>query len=471
MNGDATAAIATEPVVTTVPRADATSLLTAFFIVLLLVPVGFVFGFLGAAGRPAGLLGLAALLWWGIGKLLPERTLGRSPRQLQAAALFFLLAIGLSYMAAFMRPIDAVEARSADRGVIVALGLLGPLLLAAAFIPTRDRLDTLLRRLSTGGAVLASVGALQYFTGYDLANFLHFPLLTELDGFSEIQERSDLNRVAATTAHPIEFGVVLALIFPVALHYALYARSHKGLAWLKVGLIAAGVPFAVARSGALALGIVFLVMWVSWPLQLRVRSAIIAVGGAFAMRALVPGLLGTIKALFTNLWYDPSTHGRIEDYGVVGRFIEQRPAFGRGFMTFLPDRYILLDNQYLALLIETGIVGTVAFVMLFLVSIGAARNARRGTDDETRSLGQALIAPAIAVLIIAGTFDLLAFSMASGIAFLLAGCSGALWRLATRTTPDPPGFEPTQADQGELSDSDPTRSPAIWPSNQTPGPA
>ena len=49
-------------------------------------------------------------------------------------------------------------------------------------------------------------------------------------------------------------------------------------------------------------------------------------------------------------------------YAIAGEFIGRAPIFGRGFSTFLPS-YRILDNQYLGLLIETGIVGLVAFLV------------------------------------------------------------------------------------------------------------
>ncbi len=84
------------------------------------------------------------------------------------------------------------------------------------------------------------------------------------------------------------------------------------------------------------------------------------------MRFAIPGLLGTIRYLFLHMFEDDSYEGRRQDYSVVGRFIKERPLFGRGFGTFLPERYVYLDNQYLGLLIELGIVGMLAFFVILL---------------------------------------------------------------------------------------------------------
>lgn len=429
---------AVEPTVATTGRRgwvpDAVSLLSVFVVVVFLIPAAFVVGFLGAAGRPAMLLGLLALAFWAHEVLLRGDRPPVGPQPVRRWALIFTGAVFVSALAAALRPTEEIERRAADRGVILMVCLLGLLLLAADGIPSRARLDVLLRRLSTAGAVVGVVAIIQFFTGLDLAHVLRYPGLTELTSVQGIQERSDLNRVAATASHPIELGVVLALILPIALHYALHSSElNRRFAWIRLTIIAVAIPLTISRSGTLAMFVVFATMWVSWPRRLRFRSLIVAAVGTVAMRMVIPGLVGTIRSLFTNILYDPSTQGRTEDYDKVGAFIIEKPLFGRGFLTFLPDKYFTLDNQYLLLLVETGIVGFIAFVGLFVVAFRTARRARIGGDEETRSLGQALAASSLAILVSAGTFDMLAFTMVSGVSFLLMGCSGALWRL---TAPD-----------------------------------
>jgi polysaccharide biosynthesis protein PslJ len=425
---------------TTLRAPDATTHLTLFVVVVFLVPGGFVVGFLGAAGRPSMLLGVLAFGWWILDRFAPEGRIAEGRQPVRLCSLLLLGAILVSYVAASIRPIDALEMRGADRGITLILGLLGLTLLAADCIRSRRRLDILLQRLSTGASVVATFGILQFFTGFDLARLLRFPLLVPHveGGFQAIQDRSDLNRVAATAAHPIEFGVVMGLVFPIALHFALHPQGRRTFAWLRVALIAVAVPLAVSRSGTLALGIAFLVMWLSWPLRLKIHSAMVAMLGSLIMRSFVPGLLGTIKSLFTNIMHDPSTQGRTEDYENIGPYVSSPPITGRGFATFIPDRYFVLDNQYLGLYVETGLLGTLAMITFFLAGFGSARRARTNADPPTRSLGQALAASSLVMLVVAVTFDMLAFSMVSGIAFLLVGCSGALWRL---TLPDRRGLE------------------------------
>lgn len=422
--------LAVPPAVLLVQRCarDAVTALTVFVILLVAVPANLVVGPLASAGRPAFLFGLLCAWWWAHDRLLPDSGVARGLQPVRLAAGFLGAAVLASYAAAFARPIDGLETRGADRAALAITGLLGVVVLAADGIRDRDRLDVLLRRVVAAGAFLAVLGILQ-FGGVDVSGLFRIPFLTEHSEFQQVQIRSDLRRVAGTAAHPIEFGVVLALIFPFALHYAIHTVRSRALSLVPVALIGLAIPLSVSRSGTLAVAITGLAMWLTWSSRLRLISAGITVVLATCMRFVVPGLLGTIRSLFTNLGSDNSVAGRTEDYSVVGKYLSDAPLFGRGYGTFIPDRYVLLDNQYLGSLVETGIVGLVALVLFFAVGIAVARGSRLGADDETRSLAQALAAAVLASMVAAGTFDLLGFMMVAGFTALLIGCGGALWRL------------------------------------------
>jgi predicted RND superfamily exporter protein len=76
-------------------------------------------------------------------------------------------------------------------------------------------------------------------------------------------------------------------------------------------------------------------------------------------------------------------------------------------------------------------VGLAALFLLFLIGTFTARGARRRSSNPTvRSLGQALAAAVVIAMVGFATFDALAFPMATGLTFLILGCTGAAWRLA-----------------------------------------
>jgi O-antigen ligase len=240
-------------------------------------------------------------------------------------------------------------------------------------------------------------------------------------------------RVAGTTLHYIEFGVVLAMLLPIAMHYAIFCpRGPRRTArWFLCLLIGTNIPFSVSRAGALSLVIVSISMFVVWPRRVRANAIVAGIVCMAGFKVLVPGLLGTIRSLFTNLGVDPSVQGRTNDYSAVAHYIAERPWFGRGAGTFAPELYRFLDNEWLMQLITGGVVGLLALIVLFGGGLTTARSVRRfGVDAASRHLGQALFASMLAGIVSSATFDAFSFPTFASVMFILIGASGALRRLA-----------------------------------------
>lgn len=434
-------------------RIDPVAVLSAYLFLLVMVPATLVVGPLGAAGSPASLFATGCLLWWVLARM--DRRLGlvrgRQPMRLLAAGFF--VAMSASYLAGAMRVAQAVELRAADRAVLRMLAGIGVLLLAADGVRTRDDLDRLLRSLTIAGGVLAGFGLVQFLFGLEITTYIRIPGLEDLAPPQLIQQRSVFRRVPGTTSHPIEFGVTLAMLLPIALHCATTAHRRRGLLWACAGAIGAAIPASISRSAVLGLGLSWLVLMVGWDTRRRLNALIATPFALAALRLAVPGLLGTIKSLFTGISNDPSYLGRTEDYEYVRRFIAERPWFGRGFGTFIPDLYTTLDNQYLGQIVETGYVGLVALLALLGsgVVIGWMVKRRATSDDAERSLGVSLAAASIVPLATYVTFDGLSFPVVTGMSYLVLGCTGAAWRVRLRPARQfapapPPAANPALAD-------------------------
>lgn len=414
-------------------KRDVFGLLTVPFLVLVfLLPARFVFPPLGAAGRPAILYatGLAVVC------LFAFLRRGGMPAGVQPlhwlVGGYFVVQL-VTYAVAFDRGVVALEARSADRWLLTSVALCGLAVFIADATPDRAALDRLLRRLVAAGGVMAGIGALQFLIGFDLTHQLRLPGLQPNRALIGIGERGEgFARVAGTASHYIEFGVVLAMLLPLAIHYAFFARGlgQRVRRGLLVALLASAVPFSVSRSGMLAVTVALGVLLVVWPWRLRYNALVIAGLAVVAYRVLQPGLLGTIRALFENAQQDPSVQGRTDDYATVMAFVAERPWLGRGAGTFMPERYLLLDNQFLLTLVSQGVVGLSALIALLLGMYWSARSVRhRGEDGETRHLAQALAASVVTGLVVSATFDSLSFTTFSCLLFLLLGSVGALHRL------------------------------------------
>ncbi len=303
-----------------------------------------------------------------------------------------------------------------------------------AFDRRRD-LDRVAKWLSYMGASMGGLGLLQYFFGWNIASLFQLPGLVANDEFGAVDARSVVRRVYATAIHPIEFGVVLAAIFPLALHRLVHQPRRRStiIPTLVIGL---AIPVAVSRSGILVLAVALAVLFLGWPAKWRIRAIVIAPAAIVAIRLLMPGVVGTTIAFFTHLNEDPSVSGRTDDYGIAFRVYADHPWVGRGLFTFIPRYYRILDNQYLRLLLELGALGLMAVLLLFIVAWGCARGARlRAPDPEHRHYALALSASLAGLSVSYATVDAWSTPMIAGITFLMVGLAGAARRIAMATPP------------------------------------
>lgn len=410
---------------------DVVSVVTVYVVLLLAVPSRLAFAPLGGEGTPAAVLGSVLLLWWLAGWVLSPFRPTMTARPLRIALALMTAAVLVSYVVASTRLVDPAELRSADRGLITLTALLGVALLVADGVPNERRLEILLRRLVVGTSCLAVVGMLQYFTGFDLARHIAVPGLTATGELGGIGQRSALRRVAATAIHPIEYGVVLAAVLPLALHFALHARPGRRARWWgAVALIGVAMPMSVSRSAFVGFAAASLVLLRGWNRSRRLGFLLCAPLFVVGVRLLAPGLVGTIRSLFLSIGSDASTTGRASRAGSVGHYLSTAPFFGRGFMTFTPVLYRLLDDEYLKLLVEVGLVGTLAVAGVFVTAMVCGHTARTASaDPDTRDLGLSLAACVVVPGVAFITFDAFSFPLIIGLTFLLVGSCGALWRI------------------------------------------
>jgi polysaccharide biosynthesis protein PslJ len=410
---------------------DSTTLLTVYLFLLMFIPSTLIFSPLGGAGTPAIVLSLLIFLWyiasWCVGSLHPSG----GGRPIRIAMYAFTMAVLFSFIAAMTRDITQVEVLAADRGLITFVSWIGLLIVTSQSITSYDKLDILLRRAVLMGSVVAAIGIFEFYSNINVTSDIQVPGLSINTAIStSTLYRNGFVRPSSTAIQPIEFGVVMAMLLPFALHQAFYsARAGVVRRWLPVALIAFAIPVAVSRSGVLAAVVALLFFVPTWNSRRRKGFLASCVVGLVPLHAAAPGLIGTLGSYFGGIFGstdNTSLATRTSDYSRDWPYIVQRPIFGRGFDTFIPQIYAYTDNAYLHELIECGIVGLVTLIVLFLAGMHCGAVARKWAQDERRrDLGQALVASIAAAAVASATFDSLDFPMFIGTFFLILGVAGA----------------------------------------------
>jgi len=428
-------------------RADGATLACVFALALLLVPARMVFRFLPMSLTPANVVSLVAALAWLLAQFTATLGMAKGRNPVRTAVFCYFTAMIATYGYATAGYLPSDELNLADHALVLIVAMVGIALLVCDGVRGLDRLDFLLRTVVVAGAVISVIGAFQFLLDLDLTRYLRLPILEFTSEDAAVLEREDLRRVAATTGHPIEFGVVCAMLLPVAAHYGFHARDRAAAVrwWGCTLLIAMGLMFSVSRSAMLGLAGVAVVLLLGWPARRRIRALAAAGGFLAGVWLLVPGLLGTFYGLFANLGTDDSIRYRTHDYAVAAEEIARHPWLGRGVATWYAPKHQVFDNQYILSAVEAGLIGITVIVAMFLVAGYAALRARRlAADPGARDLGLSLAAALTVPLIGMATFDLLSFAQVTGVSFLFIGAAGALLRAVTAEAAASAGPDPSR---------------------------
>ncbi|HEY8790470.1 MAG TPA: O-antigen ligase family protein [Actinopolymorphaceae bacterium] len=415
-------------------RPHVMAFLAGYVVLLYAVPSRLVVGPLGSAGAPSMLVGLVSILGWVLYQLSrkPEddwRLQDLRVRPVRVALGAFCVCVGISFVVAMLRPIDGDEVSPASVAILALASWSGTMLVTHDMIPSRRRLETLTALLAWSGGVLAILGVIQFVTGQLWIDRITIPGLTATQ-LGNSFSRAGFARPVGTATHPIEYGVLLAMLLPFTLYWALHGTSRsRACRWLPALAMAAVMPLTSSRSAYIGATVCLVVLSIGWPTARRRALLVSVVGLGVVMFAAVPGLIGTIRGLFLNSGTDPSVASRTASYGTAMAFIEKAPFFGRGLGTFLP-RYRILDNEYLLLLVTVGVAGTLAFLALIGTAVATLiRARRRSADPATRDLALSIVAAVVSGTVSLALFDAFAFPMTMGTLFLIFGMAGALDRL------------------------------------------
>ena len=412
---------------------------------LLVVPSDYTFG--SFAVTPAMVVGiLAGTLWLG-GLVLPDPNTAYGGEPHRRGVLVFVGLVIVSYLVAMLRPLESATA-DADRRLVGLLSVVGVALLAADGIRARHEMYRVLGAMVAAGGAVALIGILQYVAKFDLAPHLRPPGFAADPNSAFVLSRAGLDRVAGTTRHPIEFGVVCALLLPIALHLSAHTTQaiSRRASMLAAALLGLALPMALSRAAVVAAAVAIAIMLPGLPAARRWKL-VAGIGAVMlSITVLAPGVLTTVRELFIGGAAAGSNEARAQATDAAIDLFTDEPWLGHGFGT-LQD--IIVDNQLLVTAVESGVLGVVGLLVLANGAILSLRTARHRTMDAAlNDLGLSLIAVIVAVVIGSSGLATLVYPVTSGLLFLTIGLAGALHRIASdglATVPrsDQPGLVPT----------------------------
>jgi hypothetical protein len=234
--------------------------------------------------------------------------------------------------------------------------------------------------------------------------------------------------VLGPTIHPLAAAQLVAMVVPFAIVGGMYAATKRRqiLYFVATLILLAGVFATQRKTGPLVLAAGILTLVAYKPREMM-RMAPAGVLLVLAIPLVAPSALGSVRdqlkpsAATSTL----STRDRTSDYEAIGPEVLNHPVIGRGWQTYDPERYRVLDNQYLSILIGNGWLGVGAFILVLIAALVVCTRAIR-TDDPARAPPALAAAGAVAMMAVASaTFDTIAFAVVPYTLCLFLGMAAA----------------------------------------------
>lgn len=287
--------------------------------------------------------------------------------------------------------------------------------------------------LILGLAAVVAVGTLWEFNfDYNVFYELTHKLLpggfvftaSGIDGVDEIGRRL----VVGPTEHGLEVVAMLSMALPIAFVRLMETRRRRER--LLYGLIIClifGAALATYRKSAILAPIAACLVLAYFRRRELLRLAPLGLVLLVAIPILSPNALGSVVEQLQPTKLGVSTvSDRVSDYDAIRPDVLSNPAFGRGFGSYDHTSYRILDNELLTRLVESGIVGVLAFILVIVTIVGVAAPIIRSRDPARAPPALAIAAAAVPFLVLSALFDEMSFPHAPYALLTLAGLLAVL---------------------------------------------
>lgn len=310
-----------------------------------------------------------------------------------------------------------------------------------------ETVAALTKLIVAGAAAISALAIVEQRTGVNVFDRIGSAIPVLRFGGEAEAARFGLTRAVGSASHPIEMGVILAMVLPLGLALS-FSRSRY---WaIPTAVVVIGVMASVSRTPVVVCAAVGLVLlWLQPKDFKRLLPLLVALVPVVAIA--LPGSMATVRNLFFPKGGLVAEHERLAPEAdpllaggrvrLLGPSLDEAgrtPLLGQGFGTRQtgfanPLRNApILDNQWLGTLLETGIVGVLGW--LAVISVAARRLAsasrRRAGPDGWLAAGFAASIVGFGVAMF--TFDALAFSEVSMVFWIVFALAAALLSIEAR---------------------------------------
>jgi hypothetical protein len=248
--------------------------------------------------------------------------------------------------------------------------------------------------------------------------------------------------IGGPAAYGVEAVGMMAMAMPIAVVGIIGSptRRRRILYGLAIVVLLAGM-FATQRKSALVVPVAVVATLAYYRRRELLSLAPFGLVIGVMLAAISPSAVHSVVAQFTRS--DASkvatVSDRTADYDAIRPDLWSHLAFGRGFGSYDHNTYRILDSEVLGRLVETGILGLAAFLIIALSVIIVARKTVSQRDPRFAPAALCGVAAAVCLLVLATLYDVMAVPHVPCVFLYLAGLAvAAVGPGAVAAAPPPP---------------------------------
>lgn len=226
-------------------------------------------------------------------------------------------------------------------------------------------------------------------------------------GLDEIGRRT----VRGPTQTSLEVVAIMAMALPIALVRLLQSERMRDrvLYGLAAALLLAATVSTFRKTAFLAPISVGLTLAYFRRREL-IKLAPLGVVLVLVIQLLSPGALSGVAGQLDRKRLGVTTvSDRTADYDAIRPDVWSNLALGRGYGSYEHTSYRILDMELLRQLIEGGVLGLVAYMMMVVAVVAVARRPIQARRSDDAPIALAVAAAAVCFLVVSTLFDVMSF--------------------------------------------------------------
>jgi hypothetical protein len=210
---------------------------------------------------------------------------------------------------------------------------------------------------------------------------------------------------------PLEAVAMLAMALPIALVRLLQSgRMRERVCYAIAAAMLLAAMVATFRKTAFLAPISVCMTLAYFRRRELIKLAPLGVVLVLVIQVLSPGALSAVASQLNSKRLGVTTvSDRTADYDAIRPDVWSHLAFGRGYGSYEHTSYRVLDMELLRQLIEVGVIGLLAYIMLVVAVVAVARGPIRARRSDDSPVALAVAAVAVCFLMVSTLFDVMSF--------------------------------------------------------------